>query len=490
MGSILHVIGLGPAGLDGITLGDYKLLQRADMIIARTINHPAAQELMAEGFSVQSYDHFYENGSFEQVYEQIVDHLEKMLAELPDGEIVYAVPGNPMVAEKSVQLILEKVKNRYPVIVHSANSFLDEIFSALEFDPIDGFLVRNYDALKSAEMTGREWLVVPQVYNKLIASEVKLDLMAVYPDEMEVFLVSALGTPAAQVDKLFLYELDHSVFDHLSTVVVPPYPDAPSWSKLLEVIARLRAPEGCPWDREQTHESLVPFLIEESYEVIEAIDNQDMYNLCEELGDLLLQVVLHAQIASENHEFEMHQVLQDIIGKMIRRHPHVFSSESAETADEVLKNWEQIKQAEKGEGGGRQKLFNHPKGLPALMLAEKTQKKAAKYGFDWPTMEGPLEKVKEELAELEEAIEKDQRIKEELGDLLFSVVNLSRFLKTDSEEALRQTVSRFQNRFEQIHELALKSGHELNELTLAEMDILWEEVKQIEKCGLEFEKNY
>jgi len=481
MSSSLHVIGLGPAGLDHLTLGNYRLICSVKKIFARTAQHPCVQDLMAEGVCVESFDEIYAaETSFDEVYEKITEQLRNELKK--SAEVIYTVPGHPMVAEKTVQLIVEKLTQEYNVVIHPSMSFVDEIFRVLKFDPIDGVSIRNYDALKDVELTGQEWLVIPQVYTKLIASEVKLDLMNAYPDEAWVFVVQALGTDFEHVDKLPLYEMDHGEYDHLTTIVLPPNSEAISFKKLAKVMKTLRSKGGCAWDREQTHDTLKKYLVEESYEVLEAIEKQDMYNLCEELGDLLLQVVFHAQIATEASDFELHDVLRGVIQKMIRRHPHVFGEEKAETADDVILTWDRIKLKEK-ESDKQPNFFNDPKGLPALMWATSTQRKVAKIGFDWPSLDGPWGKVQEELQELESALADGIGIREELGDLLFAIVNLSRFLKLDSEEVLRDTIHKFQRRFLKMVELGKENGIDFEQLSLDEMDIFWEKAKSQEKSG-------
>lgn len=482
MSSCLHVIGLGPSGLEQLTLGNYRRLCKASKVFVRTSQHPCVQELMAEGVRVESFDEVYASGSsFEEVYQQITERLRTEL--LNGSEIIYAVPGHPMVAEKTIQLICENLEQDYEVIIHPAMSFVDEIFRVLKFDPIEGVLIRNYDALKDVGLTGIEWLIIPQVYNQLIASEVKLDLMSSYPDEAEVFIVQALGTLSERVDKLPLFEMDHGIFDHLTTIVLPPCSEVISWTKLVQVMSILRSPNGCAWDREQTHQSLKPCLIEESYEVLDAIEKQDMYNLCEELGDLLLQVIFHAQLAAEDGDFESQDVLQGIIQKLIRRHPHVFGEEKLETADDVIRSWDRIKQKEKADGSEERAFFNDPKGLPALMLASSTQRRAAKVGFDWDDLEGPYQKVQEELLELQNAVKTGVGIREELGDLLFAIVNVSRFLKLEAEEVLRDAVHKFQGRFLKMVELSRGEGQEFERLSLDEMDVFWEKAKSQEKGG-------
>lgn len=479
MSSCLHVIGLGPSGLEQLTLGNYRLICSSKKIFTRTSQHPCIQELMAEGVQVESFDEIYtQESSFEKVYEKITERLRE---ELQKGrEIIYTVPGHPMVAEKTIQLIGDKLAQDYEVVIHPAMSFVDEIFRALNFDPIEGVLIRNYDALKEIGLTGQEWLIIPQVYNKLIASEVKLDLMSFYPDDAWVFVAQALGTSDERVDKLPLYEMDYGDFDHLTTIILPPNSNVISLTKLADVMATLRSKEGCPWDREQTHESLKPCLIEESYEVLEAIEKQDMYNLCEELGDLLLQVIFHTQLAREEQNFELQDVLRGVIQKLIRRHPHVFGEERAETADDVIVTWDRIKKEEKAGENEEPDFFRDPKGLPALMLAASTQRRVAKVGFDWSDFEGPLEKVDEELKELKTALAEGVGIREELGDLIFTLVNLSRFLGLDAEEVLRDAIHKFQRRFLTMIELSRKNGLDFEKLPLDKMDILWEDAKSQE----------
>jgi len=482
MSSCLHVMGLGPSGLEQLTLGNYRRICSAKKIFARTAEHPCVQELMAEGICVESFDKIYTTKpSFEEVYESITEQLRH---ELEKGcEVIYVVPGHPMVAEKTVQLIGEKLSQEYEVVIHPAMSFVDEIFRVLKFDPIDGVLIRNNDALKDVGLTGKEWLIVPQVYNKLIASEVKLDLMSSYPDDAWVYVTKALGTLGEQVDKLPLFEMDHGTFDHLTTIVLPPNSEVISFSRLTKVMGILRSEQGCAWDLEQTHDTLKPCLIEESYEVLDAIEKNDMYNLCEELGDLLLQVVFHAQLASEDRDFDIQDVLQGVIQKLIRRHPHVFGEEKVETADDVILTWDRIKQEEKIGGNEELAFFHDPLGLPALMLATSTQRRVAKVGFDWPDIEGPWGKVEEELQELKSALSEGIGIREELGDLMFSVVNLSRSLKLDAEEVLRDAVHKFQRRFLKMIELTQKDGLDLEQLSLDKMDVFWEKAKSQEKSG-------
>lgn len=247
---------------------------------------------------------------------------------------------------------------------------------------------------------------------------------------------------------------------------------------LVEVVAALRGEGGCPWDREQTHASLKPYLIEETYEVLEALDRGDMNSFMEELGDLLLQIALHAQIAREEGIFDINDVIRTITAKMIRRHPHVFGDVKVRDSAEVLGRWEKIKEEEKGHHTGSI-LDGVPAHLPALMRAAKIQKKAAGVGFDWERVEDALAKVYEEIEEFQEAraAEDRERVQEEIGDLLFAVVNVARLCQTEPETALTATVQKFVERFRYMEEAALASHKRLEEMSLAEMDRLWEEAK-------------
>lgn len=251
-----------------------------------------------------------------------------------------------------------------------------------------------------------------------------------------------------------------------------------SFDEFVDIIRTLLGENGCPWDKAQTHESLKKCLIEECYEVLSAIDHKDQENLCEELGDVLMQVVFHAQLAKQEGSFDLYDVIDGIAKKMVRRHPHIFGEEKADTAEEVLKSWEEIKKKEKKYETKAESMETIPIGLPALMRAEKVQGKAADTGFDFPSATGAIEKVKEEFLELSGACEEENGdILEEFGDVLFSMVNLSRFLKINPEFALTKATEKFITRFKYVESCALKSGKQLNNMSLEELDVLWNEAK-------------
>ena len=257
-------------------------------------------------------------------------------------------------------------------------------------------------------------------------------------------------------------------------------------TELVEVMERLRSEAGCPWDREQTHDSLKQYLLEESYEVLDAIDAGDDDDLCQELGDVLLQIVFHAQIASEDERFDIDDVCRAIVDKLIHRHPHVFGDTQVDDADHVVTNWEVLKRAERGGGESHASaLSGVPKLLPALLRAQRVQEKASRVGFDWQEISGPLQKVSEEFEELRREWDpapstpaEISRCKEELGDLLFALVNVARFQKLSPEDALRQAVDKFEGRFRALEQRLQAQGRQLEECSLEEMDRIWKEVKE------------
>lgn len=257
-----------------------------------------------------------------------------------------------------------------------------------------------------------------------------------------------------------------------------------TFEQLVAIMRKLRAPGGCPWDAEQTHESLTRYLLEETYEVIEAIDEKSPQHLKEELGDLLLQPVFHAAIAEASGDFNIDDIINTLCDKLIRRHPHVFGDLEIKDSNAQIENWEQIKKLEKGDERPSA-LSGVPADLPALMKAHKISEKASRVGFDWEHADQVFAKVMEELHEFEEAWAggNPARMEEEMGDLLFAIANLGRFLKLNPEEALRKTINRFQKRFSFVETELLRQGVPMQNATLAEMDLLWEKAKAVERDG-------
>jgi tetrapyrrole methylase family protein/MazG family protein len=478
---MITIVGLGPGPLALITLETLEKLQTADVLLLRTARHPAVAGLTARGIAYQQYDCLYDAlPTFDAVYQAIAaDVIERARQGL---RVVYAVPGSPLVAEKTVPLIREQAAAAgITATILPAMSFLDVLYARLGIDPQNGLTIM--DAVEVARLPNLDTaLIVTQLYNRQVASDAKLSLMELLPDDYEVLLCLRLGLDTESVRRLPLYELDRQQdIDHLTTLYVPPYQrqvEAFTLDPLIDVMSRLRSPGGCVWDIEQTHESLRRYIVEEVYEVLEAIDEADGDKLCEELGDLLLQIIFHARMAEETGVFSMQDVVHTVTEKMVRRHPHVFGEISVRDAAEVVVNWDKIKQQEKA-SERTSVLDGIPKGLPSLMYAYKLQAKAAKVGFDWTEIGPVWEKIGEELAELREALEsQDMNLAEaELGDVLFSVINLARKYNIDGEIALSRTNRKFARRFGYIEDQIKAKGLKWRECSLPDLDKLWKEAK-------------
>lgn len=480
----ISIIGLGAGDLDQLPLGVYKRLKEDQNLFLRTKEHPVVAELEQEGLQFQSFDAIYEkHDQFEDVYEEIT---ETLLSEAEKEPVIYAVPGHPLIAERTVQLLLERGPERNTEIeIGGGQSFLDAMFQALAIDPIEGFQLLDGTELSKESLLLKSHTIIGQVYDSFVASEVKLTLMEKLPDEYEVYIVTSAGSRDEVIKKVPLYELDREMeLSNLTSVYIPPVEEEQilykDFSKLRGIISILRGPNGCPWDKKQTHQSLKKYLIEEAYELIEAIDNDDIDHMIEELGDVLLQVMLHAQIGEDEGYFTIDDVIDGVSAKMVRRHPHVFGDKTAENEEEVMKNWQEIKEQEKG-GAVKSLLEGAGKGLPNLLKAYELQKEAAKVGFDWKTAAPILNKVKEEIEELSEEItQKGQRedIQLEYGDLLFALVNFARHYDINPEEALFKANQKFMRRFAYIEQRAEENGKSVDSYTLEELDAFWDEAKK------------
>ncbi|SHF08349.1 tetrapyrrole methylase family protein / MazG family protein [Seinonella peptonophila] len=480
----LWIVGLGSGDPDALSVGCYRLLQSGLPTWVRTEQHPVVLWLKEQGIELKSFDFIYErHSSFSEVYKEIVQFLIQQVKE--QKEILYAVPGHPLVAEQTVKELLQQAEEAgIEVEIKGSESFLDTAFTRLHIDPIEGFSILNGDNLQVNQLQPNLHQLIGQVYDQQTASEVKLTLMEVYPDDTPITIVDALGVEGQElIQVVSLAELDHwDRFHNLTSLYLPPHTEAWSLTRrfetLVQLFAHLRSPDGCPWDRKQTHQSLRPYLLEEAYEFLSAVEQEDLTSMEEELGDVLLQVLFHAQIASESDEFTIYDVIQTLSEKLIRRHPHVFSSECAETADDVLITWEKVKQSEKG-SIPKSILADIPTGMPSLMVAYQIQKKVSKVGFDWENVNDVQEKVMEEWQELLTATTKESQ-EEEWGDLLFTLVNLARFLHIDPEVALHRVNDKFRERFAFVERSAEQRGLDLTEATLAQLDQWWDQAKQRE----------
>jgi tetrapyrrole methylase family protein/MazG family protein len=473
----ITIVGLGPGDPRYLTRDAWDVLEAAAEVWLRTEHHPTVAGLPAH-LTWHSFDHCYEEAEdFQQLYDTIAGEVMR-LGRRPEG-VIYAVPGHPLVGEATVKQILSQAEEAgLAVRIVEGVSFVEPALTALRVDALAGLQI--YDAVELAAchhppLNPDLPALVGQLYSQALAADVKLTLMNQYADDHDVALVHAAGTPAQRVVRLPLREMDrHHDVAHLTALYVPPIPGTASFEGLQETVAHLRAPEGCPWDREQTHESLRGGLLEEAYEVVAAIDAGDLPALQEELGDLLMQVLLHAQIATEEGEFRMAQVIAGIDAKLKYRHPHVWGERQVSGTDEVLRRWEELKREERG--AAHSVLDGIPAALPALQQADTYSRRAARVGFDWSDAGGVAEKVREEIAEVEAATTPEER-EAELGDLLFAVVNWARWLDVDPETALRQANVRFARRFRSVEQTACTRGLDTAAMTIDELEALWQEAK-------------
>ncbi|MEO4055547.1 nucleoside triphosphate pyrophosphohydrolase [Solibacillus sp. CAU 1738] len=482
----LTVIGLGAADFDQLQMGVYKKLKAATKLYVRTVDHPVLADLATEGVIFQSFDKVYEkHDAFQPVYEEIASLLIEAVKSEP---IMYAVPGHPLVAEQTVQhLIAASLKGEINLKIEGGQSFLDPIFGALKIDPIEGFQLLDGTSMSMHDINMRQHILIAQVYDTFSASEVKLTLMEKYRDDYPVTIVTAAGSSQEKLVTVPLYELDHAAeLNNLTTVYVPPVESDEDalrdWTTFRRIIATLRGPNGCPWDQKQTHESLKKYLLEEAHEFLAAVDAEDDFAMIEELGDVLLQVFLHAQIGEDNGYFNLEEVLASINEKMIRRHPHVFGNVLVEDADAVVANWEAIKREEKGEVEGTL-LSTEYRPESALQTSFNYQKKAATVGFDWPNAEDAWDKFTEEWQEFREEITNgsDASRVDEFGDVLFTLVNIARFYKISPEEAMLHANAKFARRFSYVEQQVKASGKAFNDFSLEELDAFWDEAKKLEK---------
>lgn len=486
----ITIVGLGSGQIEQMTLGVWKRLKEAEHIYLRTSDHPVSALLQEENIHFESFDSVYERfPDFDSVYEAIAERLLELA--VSGKELLYAVPGHPAVAEKTVKMIRQRCRERQITYEeYGGESFIDQAFTKLGFDPVEGFQLLDAFQVQGKLIQPTMHTIITQVYDTFTASEVKLALMDVYPDEYPVTVAHRLGFVDEVIEEVPLYELDRlDQYSNWSFIWVPASDDETlrlrSFDRLHEIVQILRSPDGCPWDREQTHESIRKNFIEELYEVLEAIDAGDADAMCEELGDVLLQIMLHSQMEEEEGMFNIYDVIQTLNEKLIRRHPHVFGKQSADNPEEALANWQSIKDEEKkkkGENIEQQSVLSGiPKDLPALMKAWELQKRAAKVGFDWEHIEDVLAKVDEELQEFKESLaEGAERSREELGDLLFSVVNAARKQGIDPEFALSETNKKFTTRFSHIEKKIRLKGEKMENTSLIEMDQYWEEAKKFQ----------
>ncbi len=498
----LSVVGLGPGDWSQLTLGVYERLQSAGVIYLRTQVHPTVailRERLGPAREWRGFDDLYERAaSFDALYEEIAEAvLTAVRAE--DRSVVYAVPGHPLMGERSVALLLERAPAAGIMVeVLDGLSFLEPVARVLTLDPVasgmqlvdgaaldemgEGSFGANWTGLSPRVLAAGRPILIAQVYNRRVATACKLWLLERYPETHRIQVIRAAGTVLSQSWEIGLAELDHTEgFDHLTTLYVPPLDplaDPRGLATLPYLTARLRAEDGCPWDRKQTLHSLKGHLLEEAHEAVAAIDEEDPDAMAEELGDVLLLVSMLAQIGEEEGSLDLPSVIEAVTTKLVRRHPHVFGDLSLETAGAVLVNWERMKVEEKLPAESA--LSGVPLAMPALIASQNMQRKAAALGFEWESIAGVYDKLEEELREVREAGETDRL--EEVGDLLFVMVSLCRHLELDADEALRKANAKFRRRFGAVEALCVQRGLSLAALGPSGLDAVWSEVKESERA--------
>lgn len=409
---------------------------------------------------VQTCDDLYQHSTYEDVYDAITDRVVEASRR---GRTIYAVPGSALVGELAVGRIRGQVETE----VLAGESFIDAMLAAVGYDPLDrGLRVLNGHQMPNPIVIDGP-TVVAHLDRPVVMAEVSSRLSRVVAEGTVATIVTNAGGPDELILEAPLDEIDSELAGLRTSLFIDPTPGGVVGA--IQVMARLR--EECPWDRKQTHESLVKNLIEETYELVEAIGSESEGQLEDELGDVLLQVLFHANIARQSGAFDIEDVAENLRQKLVRRHPHVFGDVEVADADEVKVNWEQIKESERGEPR-RSALDGVPIGMPGLHRAAKIQRRAAGVGFDWPQVIPVLDKLLEEAEELREVLGDDTRVQEELGDVLFTAVNLARHLKVDPELALRGAIDRFASRFRTMEAVGPLEG-----LSLAQLDERWEQAK-------------
>ncbi len=482
----IYVVGLGPGSLDDLTLGGVNRINKGKKNFLRTEKHPTIEYFKENSIDYKSFDYLYEEKEeFEEVYREIVDRL---IDELSLGEdINYFVPGNPLVAERTVEILLEK---EIDIEIIGGMSFIDPLIMSVKKDPINGLKIVDGTVFDLTMIDINTDTIITQVYNNRIISEIKLILSEVYGDEYNIYIIDSAGIKEEEsVDYIPIYKMDRIPnIGYLTSIYIPGVEDLNKeiydLNDLIKIMKKLRGADGCPWDIKQTHKSLRSCMIEEAYELVDSIDRGNVEDIIEELGDVLLQVIFHSEIAFDEGDFSLIDVTTGLAKKLIFRHPNIFLQEKVVKSEEVVYNWDRLKDLQRGFKTVEEKL-NHISGFPSSIKSYKTQEVAAKFGFDWDNLDGPLEKIKEEYEEIIEVLDvssvDEERLEEEIGDLFFAVINLARFVNVDPELAMNSANNKFVARFKFIERKAIEAKRELKDMTLEEMEALWTLAKEKEQ---------
>jgi tetrapyrrole methylase family protein/MazG family protein len=473
----IQIIGMGVGNLDDLTIKAYNALTEGIPTYVRTMRHPVVEQLKKKGIKIDTFDDYFEKyDSFDKVYDEITAKIVELSKKY--GRINYCTAGSPFYGDIVTKKLTSEYNGKINITIMDGMSFIDKCIKLSGYSDYKSICI--LDCLEADEYSfdSNSLNIITQVYDNEIASQLKIKLMEIYEDDT---LVKKIDVLQEKVEEVSLYLIDQEKNYGFSTyfciMPIEIYGNTVyNINNLCRIVRTLRGPDGCQWDKKQTHESIRQCVIEEAYEVVDAIDNKDIDNLVEELGDLLFQVVFHAEIGSEDGYFNFKDVVTNLCHKMYSRHPHVFGGVKANSVDEALENWELAKQKEKKLSTYTENLKNVPKSLSTLSRSYKIQKRAADVGFDWPDEVGAIDKIKEELFEFIEEYKKldYDKMESEFGDLIFALVNFARFMKINPDVALNRTINKFINRFEYIEKNAKQ---DLKKMTLEEMDELWEKSK-------------
>ena len=457
-----------------LTLAQQHALTGGLPLFLQTEKHPSAKVLIDLHLSYTTMDDLFDSS---EDFDTLNSTVAKRLCDA--GDCVYLATGSIQNSQlPAIRQEAQARKMRVDVLPYMSAGVV--AFSELE----PAVAISAHDLPE--QIDPEQSYVVEEIDSRMIAGEAKLFLSEFYPDESLVTFAAIGKDGVYGTSDIKLCELDRQKHYDATTILYVPKTDYETCSRhgfddVMRIVRRLRAPNGCPWDREQTHESLKNALLEESYELIDAIDEDDDAHICEEMGDVLLQFALHAVIAEEQSAFTARDACTELVEKLIDRHPHVFGDIRVAGSDEVLKNWDALKMSQRKQTTQTEVLKSVPKSFPALLRSRKVQKKAADVGFDWESAKQAFYKIAEETEELREAMEQGSHIEEEMGDLLFAVVNVARLLKLEPEFLLMQATDKFIGRFEIMESLAKSRGNELKDLSFSEQDRLWDEAK---KCRI------
>lgn len=479
----ITVIPLGPGDPSLITLQAADALRQAKRLVLRTERHSAVAWLREQGVSYTTLDAMYDQyEDFDQLHAAMACELWQQAAH---GPLAYAVMD--ATNDGSVAALAVSRPEDGQLVCLPGVSMADAYLSALPQANVSGLRMLPATVCSAAQLDPSAPLLVTEIDSPVLAGMVKLRLTELYDDEMPVTFFPSAAKAHHKPRQIPLMELDRQrSYDHTVAVYLPAAPmqqrQRYCFADLVQLLAILRGEDGCPWDRQQTHQSLRKYLIEEAYEAAAAIDENDPDHLADELGDVLLQVVFHASVGESYGEFAIGDVTTAICRKMLYRHAHIFGTDQCSTADEVSANWERLKKEEKHLTSQGAVLADVSRALPSLMRASKVQKKAADVGFDWDSAVQALPKVHEEAQEVKAELDAGRDPAEELGDMLFSCVNVTRLCGLDAEELLNRATEKFISRFSAMEKLIISAGKSLEDLTLNEMDVYWNQVKSAQQA--------